>query len=272
MLRSLAAVFAIALYVAAGTLLWLRFRRGESGHSAMRSLAFGLGSVGVALHASILYYSILAGNGLDLGLTSAVALVAWVVTILFLLASLTRPVETLGILIFPLAALTVLIESFWPSHQVPLSHGSPAQFTHIIVSLLAYSLLSIAVVQSLLMSVQEKHLHQKQPRGFLEALPPLETMESLMFQMIGLGFFLLTLTLISGVFFSEQVFGKPLAFTHHIVLSIFAWLVFAVLLFGRVKFGWRGRQAVRWAIGGFILLVLAYFGSKFVLEVLLRRY
>lgn len=271
MLRPLATLLAMALYFTAGTLLWSRLRRGESGRGSSRSLALAAGAAAAALHAFPLYLGMFTHGGLNLAFTNAASLVAWVIAVLFLLAALSRPVETLGVLIFPFAGLMVLVDWALPTRYVPLPYASAALFVHIIVSLLAYSLLSLAVVQSLLLSVQERQLRQKQPRGFLQALPPLQTMEDLMFQMIGLGFFLLTLTLISGVFFSEQVFGKPLMFTHHIVLSIIAWLVFAVLLFGRVKFGWRGQRAVRWAVGGFILLVLAYFGSKFVLEVILGR-
>jgi ABC-type uncharacterized transport system permease subunit len=92
-----------------------------------------------------------------------------------------------------------------------------------------------------------------------------------MFQVVIVGFTLLTLTLISGFFFSEELFNKPLQFTHHIVLSIIAWIVFAILLLGRWRLGWRGRTAVHWILGGFILLVLAYFGSKFVFEFVLKR-
>ena len=92
-----------------------------------------------------------------------------------------------------------------------------------------------------------------------------------MFSMIGLGFLLLTLTLISGIFFSEAVFGKPLRFTHHILLSLIGWCVFGILLLGRWRFGWRGRTALHWTLSGFVLLALGYFGSKFVLEVILHR-
>jgi ABC-type uncharacterized transport system permease subunit len=122
-----------------------------------------------------------------------------------------------------------------------------------------------------MLSIQERQLRHKQPGGFMRTLPPMQTMEQLMFQLITLGFALLTLTVISGIFFSEAVFGKPLMFTHHIVLSIFAWLAFAILLVGRWRFGWRGRNAIRWTVSGFTLLALAYFGSKFVLEILLGR-
>jgi ABC-type uncharacterized transport system permease subunit len=131
--------------------------------------------------------------------------------------------------------------------------------------------LCLASVQGLLLMWQERGLRQRHPGGFIRALPPMQTMETLMFQMIGVGFVLLTLTLISGIFFSEEVFGRPLKLTHHIVLSLVAWAVFATLLAGRRFYGWRGRTAVRLTLTGFTLLVLGYFGAKFVLEVVLKR-
>ena len=112
---------------------------------------------------------------------------------------------------------------------------------------------------------------QRHASGFIRALPPMQSMEHLMFQMIGFGFVLLTLTLVSGVFFSEALFGQPLKFTHHTVLAVLAWAVYAILLVGRWQLGWRGRIAVHWTLGGFVLLVLGYFGTKFVLEVILHR-
>ncbi len=260
----------IILYLAAGVQLWRRLANANIG-SNIKFSAIGLGSIAALLHAVILYSSMLVGGGVNLGFTSAVSLVAWVVVILFLLTTLSKPIETLGVFIMPTAAGTVLLAWAWPSRSLPDSNISALLFGHIIISILAYGLLSIAVVQSLMLSIQERHLRQKQPGGFMRALPPMETMERLMFQMIALGFFLLTLTLISGIFFSEAVFGKPLMFTHHIVLSLFAWLAFAILLVGRWRFGWRGRNAIRWTVSGFTLLALAYFGSKFVLEILLHR-
>jgi ABC-type uncharacterized transport system permease subunit len=176
-----------------------------------------------------------------------------------------------GTLILPVAAATLLLEWLWPAPALALPGTSPAQAAHIVISLLAYSLLSVAVVQSLVLGLQERALHRRHAGGFLRNLPPLETMEHLLFRMIAVGFALLTLTLISGVFFSEELFGKPLRFTHHIVLSIIAWAIFGTLLAGRRLYGWRGRTAVRWTLAGFSLLVLGYFGSKFVLEVLLGR-
>ena len=82
---------------------------------------------------------------------------------------------------------------------------------------------------------------------------------------------LLTIALASGFVFSEALFGKPVTFTHKNVFSVAGWAVFAVLLAGRWRYGWRGRTALRWILGGTLMLVLGYLGSKFVLEVLLHR-
>ncbi len=261
---------ALVLYLVAPALLWRGLVRGQAIAGSTKVAILGLVTAAVILHAVILYTGIRLDGGVNLALTAASSLVAWIVACLYLLVAISRPVENLGIVILPLAGLTVLIEWLWPG-QTSISVSSPPQAVHIVVSLLAYSLLCIATVQSLMLLFQEHKLRQKQPRGFIRALAPMQTMEELMFQMIGLGFLLLTLTLITGVFFSEALFGKPFKFTHHMVLAAIAWLVYATLLLGRWQLGWRGRTAIRWTLGGFSLLVLAYFGSKFVLEVLLGR-
>jgi len=117
------------------------------------------------------------------------------------------------------------------------------------------------------LSVQNSFLHKHQPGGLIRLLPPLKTMETLLFDAIIIGFICLSLSLVSGMIFLENMFAQHLA--HKTILSILAWLVFAILLAGRWLAGWRGRTAIRWTLGGFISLMLAYFGSKFVLEVIL---
>lgn len=261
----------VALYLGATALLWRSLRAGADLTAGLRAGIFGLIGGALVLHGAALFTD-LFGIQLNLGLTNAASLVAWAITVLFLLAVLFQPVESLGLLILPLAALALLLEWLWPGrHLTTLPGASPLQAAHIVVSFLAYSLLSIAMVQGLMLGLQERALHQRHAGGFLRNLPPLETMERLLFRMIGVGFALLTLTLVSGVFFSEEMFGKPLRLTHHIVLPLIAWFAFGVLLVGRTLYGWRGRMAVRWTLAGFFLLVLGYFGSKFVLEVLLQR-
>jgi ABC-type uncharacterized transport system permease subunit len=263
-------ILATTLYLCAAGLLWRGLSAGSPLIGGARTGVLVLAAGAFALHTGLLYSDLFQG-GLNLGLTSAASLVAWAVTLLFLIAIFFQPIEALGALILPVAAATLLFEWLWPTRHLALPGASPIQSAHIVISLLAYSLLSIAVVQSMVLSLQERALHRRHAGGFLNNLPPLETMEHLLFRMIAIGFALLTLTLVSGVFFSEELFSKPLRFTHHIVLSIIAWAVFGLLLVGRRLYGWRGRTAVRWTLAGFSLLVLGYFGSKFVLEVLLGR-
>jgi ABC-type uncharacterized transport system permease subunit len=270
MTNSLLNFLALALYLTVGGVLWVRLARGQVPTTRARITTSALGLGAVLFHAAVLYDSLHLLTGLNFALTGAFSLVAWVVAVMFLLAALTRPVDNLGIVIMPLAGLMILVAWIWPGHPL-LAENSPARAAHVVVSILAYSLLCLAAIQSLLLLVQERHLHAKHPGGFIRALPPMQTMETLMFRMVSFGFLLLTFTLLSGVFFSEQVFGQPLKFTHHIVLSVVGWGVYAVLLAGRRLYGWRGRTAVRWTLAGFFLLLLAYFGSKFVLEVLLKR-
>ncbi|MFP5349657.1 MAG: inner membrane protein YpjD [Gammaproteobacteria bacterium] len=260
---------AAALYLAAAIVIGRELWRGQATAGAKR-LALILTLGGVVLHAALLYTNVRAVGGLNLALAGAFASVAWVVAVLYALTSLSRPVENLGVIVLPLTALTVLIEWWWPSAAGTRLSSAP-QALHIVISILAYSLLCLAAVQSLMLLAQENQLRNKHTQGFIRALPPMQTMEQIMFQMIGLGFALLTLTLISGVFFSERVFGTPFALTHHIILAALGWAVYAALLIGRWRLGWRGRTAVRWTLGGFALLVLAYFGSKFVLQVVLGR-
>jgi ABC-type uncharacterized transport system permease subunit len=260
----------ITLYLAlAGGLLY-RLARGEAATGGTRAGLLGIGLLAVILHAVILYSGLQSGPGINLSLTGAGALVAWVVACLYLIVSLRRPIDHLGVIIMPLAALTVFVEWLRPT-QVTTVLTSRAQAVHIVVALVAYSLLCLAAIQSVVLLVQDNKLRRKHPGGFLRALPSMQAMEEIMFQMIGLGFVLLTITLISGVFFSEHVFGTPFKLTHHIVLAALGWVVYAWLLIGRWRFGWRGRTAVRWTLGGFLLLALAYFGTKFVLEIILHR-
>ncbi|MFL6622063.1 MAG: inner membrane protein YpjD [Sulfurifustaceae bacterium] len=266
----LANFLVLALYLALAAVSAMRLRRGQTAGGAAKSALLGVGLIAVLLHAFVLYGGPQSGAGINLSLTAAAALVAWVVVCLYLLVSLWRPIDNLGVIVLPLAAAAVLLEWVHPS-ELTVPFTSRAQAIHIVVALVAYSLLALAAIQSVMLLLQENKLRHKQPGGILRALPSMQTTEETMFQMIGLGFALLTVTLVSGVFFSERVFGTPFKFTHHIVLAALGWIVYAWLLVGRWRFGWRGKTAVRWTLSGFGLLVLGYFGTKFVLEIILQR-
>jgi ABC-type uncharacterized transport system permease subunit len=161
--------------------------------------------------------------------------------------------------------------------QIAMPLGAPVAHTdaplfrgHLLVAFAAYSLFTIAALHAILIALAEKHLHKAVPPKMLASLPPLLTLEKLLFRMIEAGFALLTLTVISGIGFSEEVFGKAMTLNHKTVFGIAAWLIFAALLLGRRIYGWRGRT-IYWTLAGFVSLVLAYEGVKFVMEVLLHR-
>ncbi|MCK4842675.1 MAG: cytochrome c biogenesis protein CcsA [Methylococcales bacterium] len=190
------------------------------------------------------------------------------VALLLLLASITKPVEKLGIVIFPIAAIMLSLDMIFFASNRSLQQYDWQMNIHILTSITAFSLFSIAALQAILLTIQDKRLKNHSTNSIIHALPPLQTMETLLFQMIGTGLAFLTLSLISGFVFIEDLFAQHLV--HKTVLSIFAWLIFSGLLLGRIHYGWRGQTAMRWTLAGFISLLLAYLGSKFVLELILK--
>lgn len=225
----------------------------------------------LGLHGYLLGQSIFPGGSFDLGVLNALSLIAWLTLLVYWVARFFYPIGGFQVLMLPLAAVTMLLPQVFPSEH-PLTNTNLLAFkAHIVAAMLAYSLFTIAVLHAVLISQVEKRLHHATLPRVLRSLPPLMTMETLLFRMVGIGFVLLTLTLASGVMFSEEIFGKAWQFNHKVIFGFISWGVFAVLLWGHHFYGWRGRVAVRWTVGGFVFLLLAYLGSKFVLEVLLHH-
>jgi ABC-type uncharacterized transport system permease subunit len=265
------AILAIVLYLSAGIKLGLRLAKGALA-VRYKGVFLTLGFGAIVLHAWVLYQNLFVVNGLNMGIFNAMSLLSWIIVSVILVTSFTQPVENLGIAAFPLAAMALTLELVFPSSPEAhlVSKDVPAGLKiHILVSILSYSLFTIAACQAFLLSLQNKHLHSKRPGGFIRALPPLETMETLLFRIIGVAFMLQSISVVSGIMYLKNMFAQHLV--HKTVLSIAAWVVFAILLVGRWRFGWRGRTAIRWTMSGFMTLLLAYLGSKWVLEVLLGR-
>jgi ABC-type uncharacterized transport system permease subunit len=258
---------AIIAYLAAGLVIALRLFNGRKGSGLPRALALGLGFFGILLHAIPHYLSLVSAAGVNMGIFNALSLIAWTIALLLLISSLTKPVENLGIFIMPFAALAIFLENRFQTVHFLSGQLSSGLTIHILVSMLAYSLFTLASVQAVLLAIQDHHLRKRHPGGFIRTLPPLQTMESLLFEMIAVGFVLLSLALLSGFAFLENMFEQHLA--HKTILSIIAWLVFGTLLWGRYHFGWRGQKALIWTLSGFVVLMLAYFGTKVVLELIL---
>ena len=225
----------------------------------------------LVLHAWLLLRDMLGGVGFNLNLGTALSLIVWLTVLIYWIESYWVPVGALQNLILPFAAFFVLLPYFMPSQHVLTYAGMSMFKAHLAISMLAYGLLTIAALHALLLSILEKRLHEGSLPLPLGDLPPLMVLERLTFRILAAGFVLLTLTLASGVGFSEALFGKPFQVTHKVIFGFIAWLIFGLLLLGRHFWGWRGRVAVRWLLSGFAFLLLAYLGSKFVLEVVLHR-
>lgn len=235
-------------------------------HTAMIALA-------LLLHGGLLYRDIFAIGGFNLGLFYSLSAILWLTALIYWIANLKHALHSLQAFVLPPAALFVLLSGLHIQSYVQpeVNTGSALFIAHVAIAILAYSLFTFAALHAMLMAVVERSLHNKPTPITLPSFPPLMVMESLLFKMISFGFILLTLTLLSGMLFSEEIFGKPLQFTHKVVFSIAAWLIYAWLLYGRFRHGWRGKTAIRWTLFGFILLLLAYVGSQFVLHILLGK-
>jgi ABC-type uncharacterized transport system permease subunit len=257
-------ILAICAYLTSSALLFKTLEQKIIAYSAIYPAWLGL--VG---HLVFISLAVLQTQRFNFSLLSTASMVSALVVLLLLLASLSKPVEKLGIAIFPLAALMLGLDLCFPEKLRSLQTYNWEMGTHILSSVIAFSLLNIAALQAVLLAIQERQLKNHQVKKFILHLPALQTMESLLFQMISMGLLFLSVSLVSGIIFIDDLFAQHLV--HKTVLSIFAWLIFSALLLGRWRYGWRGQTAMRWTIAGFVLLLLAYFGSKLVLEIILRR-
>ncbi len=250
---------------------WAAAPEAGAPRAGTRKLEHLMVAVPLTLHAALLYGSVFAGVGVHLGLASAVSVIVWLAVLIYWLGNLFSDVDGLQAMMLPVAAVCAFLPVLFPTARA-LPHTDLAAFKlHFLIAMLAYSLFTIASLHVLLMALLERRLHGGNLPAALQKLPPLLTMETLLFRIITAGFILLTLTLASGIVYSEELFGSALRFSHKTVFGIMSWLIFAALLGGRQRYGWRGRVAVRWTLAGFLMLVLAYVGSKFVLEVILGR-
>jgi ABC-type uncharacterized transport system permease subunit len=240
----------------------------EGGFSVMQHYAV-LAPLG--LHSLLLARSMFGADGLHLGVGNAVSAILWLTVLIYWLGNFFYRLDGLQSLVLPVAALAAFVPAMFPSLK-PLPNTELLAFRiHLLIAMAAYSLFTIASLHVLLMALLERRLHDGALPQALRRLPPLLTMENLLFRIIWAGFILLTLTLATGVVFTEELFGRAAKFNHKTVFGVLSWIVFALLLGGRFVYGWRGRIAVRWTLAGFLMLVLAYVGSKFVLEVILGR-
>ncbi len=218
-------------------------------------------------HIAGLHYPLFIGEPLTLSFISLGSYVTWFLSLILFITTLNRKIESLAIPILPITMFSILAVMLFGADTQNTINMKSGLGLHILSSLLAYSTLMLASFQALLLAVHNNHLHARKNTNFIRSLPSLENMEHLLVRFIKIGVILLTIGLLTGFYFLENLFGSGIA--HKTILSIVAWVVFSILLFGRWKYGWRGKTAVRWTLGGFIVLMLAFFGTKFVQEFVL---
>jgi hypothetical protein len=243
----------------------------------------GLVQVGIFLallaHAIELHDSVFTPEGFVFGFAQDLSLIAWVGLAFYWFQSWFMPISSLRWMALLFAFACTLLPNLFPGTLIsPKAVADPWFKGHFIVATIAVGLLSLAAMHAMLMSVQDRALHRQlalvpnsRVAHWIEELPPLMTMENLLFNLLYVGFALLSLTVFSGLLFSQALFGKPFVFDHKTIFALISWFLFAGLLIARWRVGLRGRAAIRWVLSAYTALLLAYVGSRFVVEVILQR-
>jgi ABC-type uncharacterized transport system permease subunit len=227
----------------------------------------GMALIALACHTVVTWDALFAGDGVKFGIYKVLALTFLAINAACLLALLRRPLQNLLVGLLPLSALAIVVATLGPDTGAARQSIAPGMLLHIGSSIVAYSILALAAAQSALLAVQDRQLRNHNLFGVTRSLPPLQLMESMLFELVWVGVGALTVSILSGMIFMENMFAQHLV--HKTVLSMVAWVLFSILLWGRYRLGWRSQTAVRFTLAGFTLLLLAFFGSKLVLELIL---
>jgi len=267
MTHDLSLILAAIFYVVAVILLYKSIR---TPHVGWRRTSFTFALAGVLFHTIAQVFHWVGSPVPDVSLPHLGSLCALVIILLLIGSAFTRnTLYDAGLVALPLAAGVVMLEWVLPQDAIPMHELSTGIAVHVISSVLAFGVLSIAGVYALFAAIIDHFLRHHHLKPLVRTLPALVVLESLLFKLITTGFLLLSISLLSGLLFINDIFAQHLL--HKTVLSIMAWLVFGLLLWGRWRYGWRGSLAVRMTLAGIVLLLLGYFGSKLVLEVFLGR-
>ena len=267
-----------ALYLALLLVLSFKARGGEESGLARMLVQIAIFVI-LVIHGVQLHDSVFTPEGFVFGFAQDLSLIAWVGLAFYWFQSWFMPISSLRWMAVLFALICAFLPTIFPGALIsPKAVSDPWFKGHFVVATVAVGLLSLAAMHAMLMSIQDRALHRQLaiiPNTrfalWLEDLPPLMTMESLLFNLLYVGFALLSLTVFSGLLFSQTLFGKPLVFDHKTIFALVSWFLFAGLLIARWRVGLRGRAAIRWVLSAYTALLLAYVGSRFVIEVILQR-
>lgn len=262
-------IILIFIYGSLGAYVWGFWRNRPSEAYPLRQELIVL-MPALLLHAFLVWSPLLGSNILLLQFGQALSMIAWLMLLIYCCGSFFYQLKGLQILLYPLAAVSLFLSLVFPGNKtIPLLYN-PHLILHVGASILAYCLFAIATLLAVLIVLLERDLHRHRMSALMHFLPPLLSLEKLMFQAIGIGFILLTLSIIGGTFFSEHLFGQAFRLTHKAVFGFIAWIIYGLLLWLRFSHSWRGQKAAWWIMTGFASLMLAYVGSKFILEIILH--
>ncbi|MDK8464662.1 cytochrome c biogenesis protein CcsA [Marinobacter sp. SS13-12] len=260
------AVTSLLLYSIGTALQALSFRGRVHTNIAITTL---IGMLALTAHGLLIAQTVHQEGGFDFGFFQSSVLISWLIVFLLLGLNLSKPVQSLFLGVYPIAALTIVMSLIThPSSQL-VPQDSYGMLSHIALSVTAYSLFTLAAIQAALLYLQNRQLKHNYNSIMIRNLPPLQTMESLLFEMVWAGVVMLVLAIVTGALFIDDIFAQDLA--HKTVFSLLSLAVFLALLIGRYTRGWRGITASRWTLAGCALLMLAFYGSKFVLELVFHR-
>jgi ABC-type uncharacterized transport system permease subunit len=265
-----AVIFATILFLLYTASAWAMLRSVKK--PRLEPIAWALILIAIIGHSDSIMLMMRLNGRFSIGLLEAMSLLGWTLAVLACLVSIDKQNRVLGAILMLSAAVGAAVGT--RLGQVGRSYveatGGWELTAHILLSMGAAALLFAAAVTAILLVFLDRRLRTRRIADLPSALPPLDALEKVMFRLIAAGFGLLTLALITGFVFVTNLFTQNLV--QKTVLSLIAWLLFGVLLIGRLRFGWRGRSAVRWTLWGFGILAVAYFGVKFVLEYLFGRH
>jgi ABC-type uncharacterized transport system permease subunit len=260
-------ILAISIFALYAASAWVMLR--SVNKPRLEPIAWIMSLAAIVAHSDSIVRTMRINGPFSIGLLEAISLLAWTLAVLACLICIERQNRVLGAILLASAACGAVVTGAGHTYAEATAPGWELT-AHILLSMGAAALLFAAAVTAMLLVFLDRRLRTRRIADLPSVLPPLDALEKVMFRLIGAGFVLLTLSLFTGFVFVTNLFTQHLI--HKTVLSLIAWMIFGVLLIGRVRFGWRGSSAVRWTLSGFGVLALAYFGSKFVLEDVLGRH
>ncbi|MBQ9619563.1 MAG: cytochrome c biogenesis protein CcsA [Neisseriaceae bacterium] len=269
-MQSVLTIVLLLIYSGLGAYVWGFWRNRPSENYPLKKELMILAPV-LLLHTWTVWAPLTQGGMVLFSFGQTLNLVTWLMVLMYFIGSFFYSLKGLQIILYPMTVISLFLVLIFPGHTSSYTAHHLPFILHVGSSILAYALFGIAMVLAALIFMIETDLRKRKMSLLMRFLPPLLSLEKLMFQAVWFGFILLTISVASGTIFSEAVFGTPFKISHKVVFGIASWVIYAFVLYGRVLRSWRGRKAAIWVIVGFFSLMLAYMGSRFVLEIILNR-